>query len=376
MRDRLRVLDWRICLPATALCVVGVLLVWSSTRAMPPEGSHTHLWRQIAYSGAGLALMTILAGADRWSLRAWGPPAYLTGCLGLAAVLSPLGVTVNGSRSWLNLGVLQFQPSELAKPALVLALAALLGAAPDGERRRRASGLPAALAVAGVPLGLVMLQPDLGTALILAATTLSMIVIAGTPGRSIGLLAGGALGAAALAWWLDLLKPHQVQRLLVFADPAADPQGAGYNAIQALETIGSGGLLGRGLFHGDQTGGRFVPEQHTDFIYTVAGEELGFAGAAVVLVLLWSILWRGLRIAAQAATPYDRLVAGGIVCWLATQATINIGMVLGLAPIIGVPLPLVSYGGSSVVSCLAAAGILMSVRGEHRAAPRTHVTWS
>ncbi|SDQ78639.1 rod shape-determining protein RodA [Thermostaphylospora chromogena] len=367
-RSRVRALDWRICLPAVALCATGVLLVWSSTRALVPDDPLTYLRRQLGYACAGLVLMAALAGAGHWSPRAWGVPAYLVCCAGLLAVLTPLGLTVNGSTSWLGLGAFRFQPSEPAKPALVLALAALLGTAPDEGDPRPAARLPAALAVAGVPIGLVMLQPDLGTALILSAITLGMLLLAGTPWRWIGALAGGAVAAAALAWWLGLLKPHQVRRLMSFVDPAADPQGAGYNAIQALETLGSGGLLGHGLFHGDQTGGRFVPEQHTDFVYTVAGEELGFTGASAVLVLLWAILWRGLRIAARATTPYDRLVAGGIVCWLAVQSALNIGMVLGLAPIVGVPLPLVSYGGSSTITCLAALGVLMSIGGEHRPA--------
>jgi rod shape determining protein RodA len=369
MIRRLRALDPLLCLPAAALCAAGVVLVWSSTRSAIDD-TGAYLTRQILYGLAGLAVMVALAGVDRWSLRAWGLPAYVIGCLGLAAVLTPLGVTVNGSRSWLNLAGLQFQPSEPAKLALVLALASLLGTASDDEPPGRpghaAARLPAALGLAAVPLGLVMLQPDLGTALIMAAITAGMLVVAGTPWRWIALLAALAAGAAGLAWWLRLLKPHQVQRLLVFADPSADPQGVGYNALQALETVGSGGLFGQGLFRGDQTGGRFVPEQHTDFIFTVAGEELGFAGAALLLLLLWAVLWRGLRIAMRAASPYERLVAGGIVCWLAAQSAINVGMVLGLAPIVGVPLPLLSYGGSSTLTCLAAAGILMSIRHDPR----------
>jgi rod shape-determining protein RodA len=371
MRRVLRALDWRICVPALVLCTAGVVLVWSSTRtAIHDTGAY--LTRQVGYGLAGLALMAALATVSRWSLRAWSVPAYLVACLGLAAVLTPLGVTVNGSRSWLGIGGLQFQPSEPAKLALVLALAAVLGspsADAPGLPGRPAARLPAALGVAAVPVGLVMLQPDLGTALILAAITAGMLVIAGTPWRWLALLAAAAAGAGALAWWLDLLKPHQVERLLTFADPSADPQGSGYNAVQALQTVGSGGILGRGLFRGDQTGGHFVPEQHTDFIFTVAGEELGFAGATLLLVLLWGILWRGLGIAARAASPYERLVAGGIVCWLAVQSAINVGMVLGLAPIVGVPLPLLSYGGSATLTCLAAAGILMSVRADRRPVP-------
>ncbi len=368
MRRVLRALDWRICLPAIVLCAAGVVLVWSSTRAEIHD-TGAYLSRQLGYGVAGLALMVALACVSRWQLRAWSVPVFVVACLGLAAVLTPLGVTVNGSRSWLGIAGLQFQPSEPAKLALVLALAALLGSPADTPGRSPAARLPAALAVAAVPIGLVMLQPDLGTALILGTITAGMLVLAGTPWRWIALLAAGALAAAALAWWLELLKPHQVARLLSFADPEADPQGSGYNALQALETVGSGGLTGRGLFRGDQTGGHFVPEQHTDFIFTVAGEELGFLGAALLLVLLWAIMWRGLQIAMRAGTPYERLVAGGIVCWFATQSAINVGMVLGLAPVVGVPLPLLSYGGSSTLTCLAAAGVLMSVRSDRRPLP-------
>ncbi|WP_206184447.1 rod shape-determining protein RodA [Thermoactinospora rubra] len=357
---RLRALDWRLGVPAVALCVTGVLLVWSSTRARVPEDPQAFLRRQALNVAVGLVVMVVVASRDHWTLRAWTVPVYAAGCLGLLAVLTPLGKTVNGSQSWLGLGPLQVQPSEIAKLALVFGLAAVLG---DGEAERRpeAVRVPAALGVAAVPLGLVMLQPDLGTALIMAATALGVLVVAEVRWRWIGLLVAAGVAAAALAWWLDLLKPHQVQRLLVFADPAADPQGAGYNAVQALVTIGSGGLFGRGLFHGDQTGGRFVPEQHTDFILTVAGEELGFVGAAGILVLLWCVLWRALHVAGRAASPYGRLVAAGIAGWLTVQAAVNVGMVVGLAPIVGVPLPFVSYGGSSVVTCLAAVGVLMSI---------------
>ena len=365
IRRVLRALDWRIALPAIVLYVAGVVLVWSSTRGQVGD-TGAYLSRQIGYGVAGLVLMVALACVSRWSLRAWSVPVYVVACLGVALVLTPLGVTVNGSRSWLGLAGLQFQPSEPAKLALVLALAALFGSPADAPGRSPAARLPAALGIAAVPVGLVMLQPDLGTALILGAITAGMLVLAGVPWRWITLLAVGAAGAGVLAWRLRLLKPHQVERLLSFADPQADPQGSGYNALQALETVGSGGLTGRGLFRGDQTGGHFVPEQHTDFIFTVAGEELGFLGTALLLVLLWAIMWRGLQIAMRAGSPYERLVAGGIVCWFAAQSAINVGMVLGLAPVVGVPLPLLSYGGSATLTCLAAAGILMAMRPQGR----------
>ncbi|MEV5326171.1 rod shape-determining protein RodA [Nonomuraea sp. NPDC052634] len=354
----LKAVDWPLLLPALALSLAGVLLVWSATRprmAAAGDDPQTYLVRQSVNVLVGLAVMAVVALPGRGALRAWALPAYLVSVLGLAAVLTPLGRTANGAQSWLSIGGLELQPSEPAKVTLVLMLAVLLA-----ERSRRR--VPLALAAAGLPLGLIMLQPDLGTAMIMVVTTGGMLVVAGVRWRWLALLAGAGAGAAVAAWFLGLLRPHQVQRLLTFADPMADPQGAGYNAAQALVTVGSGGLFGRGLFHGDQTGGRFVPEQHTDFIFTVAGEELGFAGAALLLVLLWLVLHRALAIAAAAATPYGRLAAAGIVCWLAAQTFINVGMVVGLTPIVGVPLPFVSYGGSSIVACLAAVGVLMSVR--------------
>ncbi|GAA3138453.1 rod shape-determining protein RodA [Planomonospora alba] len=357
-------LDWALCAAAVALCLLGAVLVWSATRprlVAAGEDPQAYLKRQIANVVVGLALMTALALSGHGALRAWTAPLYALSCLGLVAVLTPLGMTVNGSQSWLGLGGLRVQPSEFAKLALVLGLAAVLGDPPDGGRRPRGPQVLLALGLAAVPLGLVMLQPDLGTFTILAVTAGCMLVVAGVRWRWIALLALAGAAAAAAAWWLELLRPHQVQRLLTFTDPAADPQGAGYNAAQALVTVGSGGLFGRGLFQGDQTGGRFVPEQHTDFVFTVAGEELGFAGTMLILLLLWIVLRRGLRVAGRAASPYGTLAAAGIVCWLAVQTFVNVGMVVGLAPVVGVPLPFVSYGGSSVAVCLAAVGVLAAI---------------
>lgn len=357
--------DWGLTAAVVALCLLGTMLVWASTRPRllaAGEDPQAYLKRQIANVLAGLALMAVIAFADRGTLRAWTPPVYLLACLSLLAVLTPLGRTANGAQSWLGLGPLQMQPAELAKPALVLALAALLSDPPDGERRPHGLQVLLALTAAAVPLGLVMLQPDLGTVLILAATVLAMLIVSGVRWRWIALMVLAGAAAAALAWWLGLLRPHQVQRLLAFTDPMADPQGSGYNALQALTTVGSGGLFGQGLLRGEQTAGRYVPEQHTDFVFTVAGEELGFAGAMLTLALLWTVLSHALRTAARAATLYGALSAAGIACWLAVQTFVNIGMAIGLAPVTGVPLPFVSYGGSSIAACLAAMGILMSIR--------------
>ncbi|MBP2705128.1 rod shape-determining protein RodA [Microbispora sp. RL4-1S] len=347
---------WGVALPAAALSGIGLLLVWSATRNDP--GS-TLPERQTLSVLVGFALMWLLSRCDARVLRAYVPVVYLGGLAGLVAVLTPLGRTVNGSHAWIVLGPgLQFQPSEFAKVGTVLAVAAALGELRDGERRPPAGAVLLALGLAAVPIGLIMLEPDYGTMLVFATIVAGMLLAGGAPKRWFAGLAGIAALALLLVWRLDLIRPYQLQRVMVLADPDADPLGVGYNATQARIAIGSGGLLGKGLFHGEQTAGHFVPEQHTDFIFTVAGEELGFAGAACVIVLMLVLLWRGLRIAATAPSPFGTVLAGGVVCWLAFQTFVNAGMTMGLLPIAGLPLPFVSYGGSATISVFAAVGLL------------------
>ncbi|NUR92225.1 MAG: rod shape-determining protein RodA [Nonomuraea sp.] len=350
-------LDWVLCLAALALCVTGLVLIAAAARHPQP-----YLVRQGLSIALGLALMIAVASADHRLVRAYNPIAYLAVCVALLVVLTPVGATVNGARSWIPLFGLQLQPSELAKVTLALGLATVLSELPDGARRPRGLQLLLALAVAAVPAVLIALQPDLGTVLILAVITMGAVFAARISLWWIALLGGAGVAASLLAWQVGLLRPHQVQRLLAFAEPAGDQLGAGYTAHQALVTIGSGGAFGRGLFRGDQTGGGFVPEQHTDFVFTVAGEELGFAGAAAVLALLAVVIWRALRIAARAETPFGTVTAAGIACWLAVQAFVNVGMTLRLVPIVGVPLPFVSYGGSATTAALLAVGVLQAVR--------------
>ncbi|WP_246264271.1 rod shape-determining protein RodA [Acrocarpospora pleiomorpha] len=340
--------DWVLAGVAVALSGVGLLLVWSS-------GGAEMARRQAVAVGLGLVAMAVLARLDLRALRSFTAVFYLVAVVLLAAVL-PLGDQVNGARSWLDLG-LRFQPSELAKVALVLVVAVPLA---PGDRGPRARGVLAALGLAGLPIGLIMLQPDLGTALVFTATTAGAVLVSGASKR---LIAGLVLASAgAVAWLVTVARPYQIERLAVLLDPSADPGGSGYTAAQAKIAIGSGGLLGRGLFQGEQTAGGFVPEQHTDFIFTVAGEELGFAGCAAILLLVTALLWRGLRIAAASASPYGRVVAGAVVSWLAFQAFVNVGMTVGLMPITGLPLPFVSFGGSATIACLAAVGLLQCVR--------------
>jgi rod shape determining protein RodA len=278
-----------------------------------------------------------------------------------------MGSTINGSRSWIQLGGMSIQPAEFAKLAVVIGMALVVAERTEGSLRSASSWqvghveVAGMLTIAAVPAVLILAQPDLGTMLVLAATVFGVLAIAGA-GR--GWLLSLFLGAVALAVGavqLHLLKAYQIDRFLAFTDPALDPRGAGYNMRQALIAIGNGGLFGQGVFGGSQTKSGFVPEQHTDFIFTVAGEELGLVGSALLIALLGLLVWRALRIAMRSDDLFGRVAAGGIACWFGFQAFQNIGMCLGIMPVTGVPLPLVSYGGSSMFASLMAIGLLQNI---------------
>jgi len=209
--------------------------------------------------------------------------------------------------------------------------------------------------------------------LVLTATVFGVIAASGADRRWLGVLAAGGVGAAAFAVLSGMLKEYQIDRFLAFTNPALDPRGAGYNVEQARIAVGNGGLFGQGLFEGSQTQSGFVPEQHTDFVFTVAGEELGLAGAALIVVLLGIILWRALRIAARTDDIFGRIAAAGIACWLGFQAFQNIGMCLGIMPVTGVPLPFVSYGGSSMFAGMLAVGLLQNIHLRTLSAPSSRL---
>jgi rod shape determining protein RodA len=361
----LRRLDWVLMGAVLALLFVGTLLVWSATRqrqldlGLDPQGVlKKHLLNIII--GISLAVLTTLL--DYRMLRAYAPLVYIASVLGLLAVLSPLGSTINGAHSWIILPAgFSVQPSEFAKVALVVGVAMLLSERRDGESAPLLSDLGLALGFAAIPLLLIMLQPDLGTAMVIAFIILGMLAVAGVPTKWILGMVGGAGVLGLIAIKVGVLSTYQVNRFAAFANPSLDPRGVGYNTGQARIAIGQGGLSGQGLFKGTQTNGKFVPEQQTDFIFTVAGEELGLIGAGMIIVLLGVVLWRTIRIARRAEDLFGVLVATGIACWFTFQAFENIGMTLGITPVTGLPLPFVSYGGSAMFANMMAIGLLQNV---------------
>ena len=360
-----RVLDWWLQGAVLALVVVGAVLVWSATKQSQLTAGGdpaAFLKKDILNVAIGLVLGAIAARVDYRALRAYAPILFGLSILGLLAVLSPLGSTINGAHSWIVLPAgFQIQPAEFAKVALIVIIAMILGEKRDGETAPRHTDVLTVLAVAAIPMALIMGQPDFGTMMVFVFIILGMVAVSGAPKRwVIGMVVAGVLlGGAVLQF--HLLKPYQEARLTSFAHANQNLDSTAYNVDQAKTAIGSGGLFGDGLFNGSQTNGGYIPEQQTDFIYTAAGEQFGFAGSAAILLLLGMVLWRGTRIAAAADDPFGMLVAGGVVAWFAFQSFVNVGMTMGIMPVTGLPLPFVSYGGSSMFANMIAIGLLQNV---------------
>jgi rod shape determining protein RodA len=368
-----RRLDWPIFGSALALSGLGALLVWSATRPRLLEAGddpQAYLKRHLVNLAIGLLLCGLVAVVDYRLLRAYAPIIYVGSCLGLVAVLL-IGATINGAHSWIVIGGgFQLQPSEFAKVALVVGMAMVIAERRTQEYVHRSADVPLVLALAAVPLGLVLLQPDAGTAMVFVFTIFAVLGVAGVSARwLLGLVLAGALvGGAAVQ--LHVLQDYQLDRFRVFTNPDQNTQGAAYNVTQARIAIGAGGLFGTGLFHGSQTNGKFVPEQQTDFVFTVAGEEFGFAGAGGIILLFSLLLWRALQLAARSPDLFGRLVATGVASWFVFQTFVNIGMTLGIMPVTGLPLPFVSYGGSSMFANWMAVGLLLNVQRRLREVER------
>ena len=347
-----------------ALLFIGTLLVYAGTREwfrsnnLDPE---YYLKRHVLniLIGALLAYGTTLI--DYRLLRAYTPIVWGAGVLGLLVVVVA-GATVNGAKAWIAFpGGFQLQPAELAKISIIVGMAMVLAERKDLRGDPTDSDVAKSLLVAAIPVALILLQPDLGTVIIISAAVVAMIGASGAPIRwVVGLLIVAGIGGL-VAVQAGVVSEYQVKRLQSFIDPAADPQLSGYQLRQARITIGSGGFFGKGLFDGPQTNGRFVPEQQTDFIFTVAGEELGFLGCSLILLLYSIIFIRGFMIARNTNDLFGRLVCIGVVAWFAFQTFENIGMTMGLMPMTGVPLPFLSYGGSSMFANLIGVGLLQNV---------------
>ncbi|RLL66777.1 rod shape-determining protein RodA [Streptomyces sp. Z26] len=361
-------LDWLLLLAAAGLSAVGALLVWSATRNRTEinQGDPQYfLLRHALFFFIGIALMGVTIWVGHRRLRGAVPVLYGISVLLALLVLTPLGATINGQRAWIQLGAgFSIQPAEFLKITIILGMAMLLAARVDAGDRDHPDHrtVVQALALAAVPVLVIMLMPDLGSVMVLVVVVLGVLLASGASNRWIvGLVAAGASGAVAV-WMLGILDEYQINRFAAFANPALDPAGVGYNTNQARIAIGSGGLGGKGLFEGTQTTGQFVPEQQTDFIFTVAGEELGFIGGGLIILLMGVVLWRACAIARETTELYGTIVAAGVIAWLAFQTFENIGMTLGIMPVAGLPLPFVSYGGTSMFAVWIAVGLLQSIK--------------
>jgi len=369
--------DWVLVLATAAILVIGTLLVWSSTsanEALTHGHGTAYLRRHLANIVIGVGLGSAVLFTDHRWVRILAPLVYAGSVLGLVLVLV-MGSTINGSRSWLIVGGMSLQPAEFAKLAVVVGMALLVAERVEGSRRRQVGSVEVVLmlAIAGLPALLILMQPDLGTMLVLSATVFGVLAVSGAPRRWLTAMVAAGVVGATLVVSLGILKTYQVNRFMAFTNPDLDPRGAGYNTTQARIAIGNGGLFGQGLFGGSQTRSGFVPEQHTDFVFTVAGEELGLLGAGVLIALFAVLLWRALLIATRADDMFGRLAAAGIACWFGFQTFQNIGMCLGIMPVTGVPLPLVSYGGSSMFASLIGVGLLLNIQRRSLTAPGSRV---
>ena len=353
-RRLLQNVDWPLLGAA-----VGLVILSASTLASLHVGraGGSVAIRQLAWFGVGIVALVLMASIDYRRLVRAAPLFYVLGLGGLVAVFL-LGRTVSGARRWLLVGPVSVQPSELFKLCFVLMAVWLLTSRWAQPIGKTVLMMVAPLAI--VPAVLIVKQPDLGTALLLFPVLIALLVTAGIRMRLLGGLALVGVAAAPLAWLV--LKDYQRERLLVFLDPVRDPLGSAYNVIQAKIAIGSGQLLGKGVAGATQSRLAFLPERHTDFIFAVFAETWGFVGCLVLLTCYALLLLRGFDIAASTREPVGRLVAVGVTALVATQVLVNVGMVTGLIPVVGIPLPFMSYGGSAMVVSMMALGLLLSVR--------------
>jgi rod shape determining protein RodA len=369
----LRHLDYLLLAATGSLVAYGLWVLGAVTRTDVPGDADFFVYRQTLYVGIGCALLVFATVVNPDVYRRLRLPLYGVAVVLLLSVFV-LGEEVRGSKRWIAFGFFNFQPSELAKIVLILFLAGYVA-----DRRQRVSEWRTSFAVVGLALPLALLvfkEPDFGSSLIYGATVGGVLFLAGAPWRHLVVLAASAaLVAGALLWFLpsaglDVLEPYQRDRLIGFVNPDVDPSGSTYNVNQSITAVGAGGLDGRGVANATQTKFDYLPEHNTDFIFSSLAEQRGFLGAAILLLLYALVVWRGLKIIAIAPDLFTATAAGTIVFALLFQVFINVGMTIGIAPVTGIPLPLVSYGGSSMITTLFMIGLLEAVHVRGRLAER------
>lgn len=354
---RLRV-DPTLLIALLLLGGAGLMILYSASGQ-----SQSIVTRQAAHLGIGFFVMLVLAQISPHNMRLWSPWLYAGGVFALLLVFYA-GDMGKGAQRWLDLGFIRFQPSELIKLIVPMCAAWYFSGKPLPPSLRH---IAVAGVIVAVPMGLIVTQPDLGTALLVGSAGFACLFLAGMSWRLMLFLAAAAGAAAPLVW--NFLHDYQRRRVLTFLNPETDPLGAGYHIIQSKIAIGSGGVYGKGWLNGTQSHLDFLPERSTDFIFSVLAEEFGLFGALLMLALYGFIVLRGLRIASRARDSYSRIVAGSIALTFFVYLFVNVGMVSGLLPVVGAPLPLVSYGGTSMVTIMAGFGILMSINADRRFNP-------
>jgi rod shape determining protein RodA len=360
-RRVIRHVDPVLLVAAVLLAIVGLFAIYSAThQSLAAVGLDPGRFvkRQITFLAVAAIVLLLVASVDYRLFKVYAGIAYVASLVLLVLVRTPLGTSVKGSQRWFEIFGFQLAPSEIAKLAVIGMLAAFLSEIRGDLTLRdvfRASGL------AALPAALVFLQPDLGTSIVFVAILVGILVVAGARARHLGVLALAAISLIFAGFQVGLVKEYQLERLRAFLDSANVDDAARYNREQAEIAIGSGGLVGLGYLQGTQTNLDFVPEQHTDFVFTVVGEEFGFLGGAALLSLYGIVLWRAFRIAMVSKDPFGTYLAAGIASMFALQMFVNVGMNIGIMPITGIPLPFVSYGGSSLLLNAAAIGVLESI---------------
>ncbi len=363
VRSYLRHLDFTLLFASVALIVYGVAMVYFATRDDIEGDPLAYARAQVINAAVGLVLLVVISVIDYEVYRRWQWALYGFAVLSIAAVYV-VGTVTRGSRRWIELPFFNLQPSQLGLFLVTVALGAFLVDRVELLGTRKIT--VAALVYAAIPAALVFFQPDFGTSTVYVALVLALLFFFGTPWTHFAALAGLGLAAFAAVVWmlpivgLELIKSYQMDRLLVFLDPGRDPGGTGYNVAQSMIAVGSGALTGRGE-QATQTTLDFLPEHHTDFIFSVIGERFGFVGAVVLLALYVLLLWRALRIATLSRDMYGSIMAGGVAAMLLFQMFVNIGMTIGIMPVTGIPLPFVSYGGAAMITFLLLVGLLESI---------------